>query len=126
MCKKKENAYCRDALKRRNREAKELRAERTPKPCLRRNRLLFLDTSVVYDVTSGFIVFVSISLIRAQHKHNHVGKYLFFLYHCLPFYYTLSMFQLQTEMYISTLEEKHPLFAVLCLKIPTPDTDLYL
>lgn len=38
----------------------------------------------------------------------------------------LLMFQLQTEVYISTLEEKGPLFAILCLKIPTPDTDLYL
>lgn len=38
----------------------------------------------------------------------------------------LSMFQLQTEMYVSLFEEKDSLFAILCLKILTPDTDLYL
>lgn len=70
-------------------------------------------------------MFVSIGLIRAQLKHNLVGKYIFFPV-LLPFYYMLSMFQLHTEMYISTLEEKDPLFAILCLKILMPDTDLYL
>lgn len=76
---KKENAYCRDALQRKNGEAKELRAERTLRLCLRHNRR----RRRVYDVTS--VTLCLFQLVSLEHNSNIIlwENIFFFLYCCL-------------------------------------------